>query len=866
MILALAVALVLLWTPLGEAATRYISPTGSNSNNGQSTGTPWLTWAHAFSNTACGDTLLVMDGTFTPATHGNPSLTKACTQDSPYTVQSVNSRTPLINGNAGGIAFRVLNSTYVVLDGLRIKSADVSSNPSGSVVEISNGNHVTVKNGIFYENNRYGNNHVVAFVDSPFGLVEGNEIYTYHRHGIFFHDSDNGVARRNYCNARGRGNLAGGVPNSGFDADGCVTAYPGDNMVFENNFSEGNILAAVTLRALGSTTNNLVVGNGSIGAFVGMRVVSAGSGLSNTPRDNTLRHNVSIAATGSGVRIDGARNTTCDQCSSIGGAGGLFVTTSGPGDGVYSFFATKPLVFGGSGIGVQIQSGVQTWTITNADSYNNTGGNYSPSSSANYTPSNPPSAVDPQMGSCYLWAPDGSTAKTNGWGATILYRYVDGALTVEPLWDTVTGEFPHGAIITGVNDTATTSAYNMHQRFRVNTGGCSFPASYVGTPPAGPATYETSEGTTSTTHDHVIDGGRAGLLACVTLWKSGGSVGSVNAVSSGGQALSLLGAVTSQNGIRRAELWAVLSPTSGTRSIAVTTTGSVDGVITTSIEVDNVLSWGTPATGIANGTAVTATASTANDEVIYDCLASGKTFLLSTGPDQTSQVQEDHNTQALRLATGTQLGSAGGLIEYFNSGVTDFALVAVSAAPDGSPGGGTGTRTLSKYQMACGRGAESSTCVLAAHDTSATIVSGGMVRIKAEISGGTATTDEWGARWYCRVGAGSYARVMDTYGANQFRFVGGGADSTIPSSLTDIVTPFSGTNYVTGKIVRSDQSVMILPAMTSTQHTETWAVIEVTGTPGEQIQCRPQLDSGALLDAYTVTPTITIAAPHAEAP
>ena len=144
---------------------------------------------------------------------------------------------------------------------------------------------------------------------------------------------------------------------------------------------------------------------------------------------------------------------------------------------MYSFFGADNLFIQNDTFGSEITSDIQTWRMTNANEFGN-GTNYSPATHANYEPSDTPSAVDPQMGTCYLWAPDGSAAKTNRWGANILYRYKNGVLTNVPLWNPTTGEFPHGALVAGVNDVAGKSLFDVHKRLNVNTNGCSFPANY----------------------------------------------------------------------------------------------------------------------------------------------------------------------------------------------------------------------------------------------------------------------------------------------------------------------------------------------------------------------------------------------------
>jgi hypothetical protein len=63
-------------------------------------------------------------------------------------------------------------------------------------------------------------------------------------------------------------------------------------------------------------------------------------------------------------------------------------------------------------------------------------------------------------------------------GANVLYRYEHGRLTTQPLWDPVTGSFPAGTVVVGVNDVAGQSAFDIHRRLNVNTNGCQFPLGY----------------------------------------------------------------------------------------------------------------------------------------------------------------------------------------------------------------------------------------------------------------------------------------------------------------------------------------------------------------------------------------------------
>jgi hypothetical protein len=79
---------------------------------------------------------------------------------------------------------------------------------------------------------------------------------------------------------------------------------------------------------------------------------------------------------------------------------------------------------------------------------------------------------DPQFTTPYIFIPSTSRLKGAGKnggdiGANILYRYVNGQLTNERLWDSGSGSFPCGAVIPGVND-AKGSCFDLHVRLNVN--------------------------------------------------------------------------------------------------------------------------------------------------------------------------------------------------------------------------------------------------------------------------------------------------------------------------------------------------------------------------------------------------------------
>ena len=91
--------------------------------------------------------------------------------------------------------------------------------------------------------------------------------------------------------------------------------------------------------------------------------------------------------------------------------------------------------------------------------------------------------VDPQLGGCLVVVPDASPVKTmgqpgaGGLGANIVYQYVGGQLTTTKLWDQTTGQFPCGAVVTGLNDDALAdvSCMGVGTRLHVGAMGCGIP-------------------------------------------------------------------------------------------------------------------------------------------------------------------------------------------------------------------------------------------------------------------------------------------------------------------------------------------------------------------------------------------------------
>jgi hypothetical protein len=484
MMRTILVGILFLGIPVwGQATTYYINDTGSDANLGTSAVTPWLSWAYAFAKSTCGDQLIVMDGIYTTTENGAFSLKKVCTVGTAYTVIAQNERKALLNGDGKTVPLLISNSAYITVQGLRVKNSDNAQGLANSNVYVANSNHITLRRLLVSHNNRYFNDHLIQLTRSPYSLVEENELYYFHRHAIILHGTSNSIVRRNYCHARNYADISGGFPSGAASTgDDCGVVYPGNDNIIENNIADGPLLKGFAVQALGAGRGNGFYGNISIGADIGVSLDVRGTGLSMMPRDTLIENMVVVGPSSMGIRSRGAKNTQCNHCMVLSTKNGIAADTVAgePGDGDYSFFSNNSLVSGSSaGTGFAVTSEIQTWTVNNSNSVNNMR-DYTPVQNSRFVDYK---TVDPILGSCRVWIPDTSPMKkigTNGKdiGANILYRYENGTLTKVPLWDRSTGEFPHGAIVDGVNDVAGQSLFDVHKRLNVNANGCSFPANY----------------------------------------------------------------------------------------------------------------------------------------------------------------------------------------------------------------------------------------------------------------------------------------------------------------------------------------------------------------------------------------------------
>lgn len=485
-----------------QSATYYISPSGSDANPG-TLAKPWLTFAYAINSTraTCGDTLLLANGIYGDGTStGKISISRlSCTAENELTIRALNQRQAKIVDSGTGYGVRIQYSAYIIVDGLYVRSTDNSTGlgtDDGRPMEVSYSHHITIRNNLFRNPNRYSNAHALPILNSQDVLIEDNEAYVFHRHCTTGWQSERIIVRRQYCNPRG-GRITGGYNAlAGLGgADAVFSMYPCKDCILENAIADGttHTMYLVEMNAtfgsgvlmsgskvLGSICYKCAYGNG---IYANARSVAD---LNHTPQNIIIREVafIDFGSASAAVRCSSCVNAVVDHVTVLGNGTGITGILAddnsfGATPTMNSITITNSLVSGLTGNGFRV-TGYLNW---NGDKLFSSGNRiaFDPSSSSNWVNT---STKAIGLGTCKVWVPAGALVKGAGTGgsdigANVLYRYVNGVLTSIPLWDSRTGEFPHGAPdLDGTNSVAGDSLFDIHTRLNVNSGGCPFPRNY----------------------------------------------------------------------------------------------------------------------------------------------------------------------------------------------------------------------------------------------------------------------------------------------------------------------------------------------------------------------------------------------------
>jgi hypothetical protein len=443
---------------------------------------------------------VLMNGTFGDGTStGKVDVDRLiCTLGNELTITAQNQRKAKISDSGGGKAIWIRSSAYIIIDGLYARSMDNSSFTTSEVglpIQVRSSNHVTVRNGVFRNPNRYANNAATGAYFSSQVLFEDNEVYVFHRHCFTAWQSSEIVVRRQYCNPRG-GRIAGGFnARAGLGgADSVLSMYPCKDCILENAIADGTT-NAMYLNEMNATFGGNILMSGSkiLGSICykcnyGNGIYINGrneAGLNHAPQNITIRDVAMVdhGTTANGIRCSDCINVVIDHLSVFGtgaGTNGIVADDTAVG----STPTTNSITITNT-LGVGFATGFKV------TGYNTWGGNmiFAPGNTKPFSPALPSywtntSTTASGMGTCKVWVPADAAVKSAGTGgsdvgANILYRYVNGLLTKTPLWHPTTGEFPHGATdLDGTNAVAGESLFDFHTRINVNREGCPFPKNY----------------------------------------------------------------------------------------------------------------------------------------------------------------------------------------------------------------------------------------------------------------------------------------------------------------------------------------------------------------------------------------------------
>ncbi len=234
------------------AATKYVSPTGSDANSGDSWAEAWLTLQHAADEVAAGDSVWVANGNYvgfdlrTTGTAADPivfiAASSGCIIDTenPVTTDGIN----------------VENADYIEINGFRV----IDQPRNG--IRLVNAHNCIVRNT--YCDNNFERGIFTGFTDDI--IIEYNEcLNSIDEHGIYVsNSSDRSIIRYNSCHHNTRGgiqiNADGSQGGDGISTDPQIYG----NVLYENGTGGG---AAINLDGVQGAFifNNLLYENHATG-------------------------------------------------------------------------------------------------------------------------------------------------------------------------------------------------------------------------------------------------------------------------------------------------------------------------------------------------------------------------------------------------------------------------------------------------------------------------------------------------------------------------------------------------------------------------------------------------------------------------
>ena len=304
--------LVFLSALTGSATNFYVSPTGSNVNNGLSQAAPFGTLQYASQQAFPGDTVFAMNGTYTNSQPGTAVMTvwRSGTANAWITYRNLPGHTPVIQLTSNWVGIGVDGEDYIIIDGFTIIGNNANITQAYALSEQNNTNNpATSGNGIGIAQ-QFGNpterSHHVIVRNCTIRDCGGGGIYTYQADHISI--LNNTVLNCGWYAPYGNS----GISNfQNWNSDGGT----GIKMRIEGNLCAGNF-NYVPFIAAGSITD----GNGII--LDDSRNTQNGSTLGVYPGGTYVANNVCFANGGRGIHafyadhITVVNNTTYHNCLS----------------------------------------------------------------------------------------------------------------------------------------------------------------------------------------------------------------------------------------------------------------------------------------------------------------------------------------------------------------------------------------------------------------------------------------------------------------------------------------------------------------------------------------------------------------------
>ncbi len=478
--------------PSRSQGCKYIGPGGSDAAAGTESD-PWLRFDHALKELQPGDSLILLDGEYTPETTG--MLTVDCddhatsgTADAPISIAAAHERQAHLISDGSLSAVRIKDCAYWRFSGLRARATD-NAEVQPAVMTIANSSQLALRRLLLSHNNRHGG--TLAWVtDSRDVVLEDSEAYAFTGTALNI-GAQQVTIRRWYLHPQGYENL----PGCGSDAGSPPCRTPlglqvtGSGQIIENVIVEG----ATTGINFHADDSALL---GSIFADAASHGVFGGPVAPAMYSNVTFRDIIVADAGENGIFLKSPVSATLEGITVLGSSWSGFLiredtTAMCPDATPCTLDARHILCLDNGSPGVSGFAPIQ-WTVEHSNAAGNQDGEPAQQYGTDEAIDDDAGQVRnstiepvPEIGrgvnQCLVYVPAESPMHGRGLngadiGANVLYRYESGVLTDTPLWDPNTGAFDCGEPVSGLSDDPTRSCSGVHTRLNVNANGCSLPA------------------------------------------------------------------------------------------------------------------------------------------------------------------------------------------------------------------------------------------------------------------------------------------------------------------------------------------------------------------------------------------------------